>query len=75
MPAYATAAETQPFDASQEKYQEMVSFLESGPSLGMGHHELEEYVVEHGLELLRRMFQGHLDVRAAAEQVVKVRGS
>lgn len=28
MPAYATAAETQPFDASQEKYQEMVSFLQ-----------------------------------------------
>lgn len=73
--AYATDAKTQPFDASLKKYQEMVSFLQSSPSLAMQHEELEDYVRQQGRDLLRRMVQGHLDVRAMAEQTVTVRGA
>jgi len=73
--AYANEREPQPFESSLEKFEEMTSFLGSSESLSKQHHELEVYVEEHGREMLRRMMQGHLDVRAAAERRTEVRGS
>src|SRR5690606_5756120 len=72
---YANEAEPQPFQPSLDKFEEMTSFLGSNESLGKEHHQLEAYLQEEGREMLRRMFQGHLDVRAAAERRAEVRGS
>ncbi len=70
--AYTNATTTDDFAPAREVFDEMVRHLESRAGLGMTHNELEDYVVREGRELQRRMMQGHLDLRARAEAVVKV---
>jgi hypothetical protein len=76
--AYATsieAPEGNPFGPADEQYQAMSTHLQSAGALRMTHDALEAYVVEQGRELERRLLQAHLDLRAAAEQRVQVRGA
>lgn len=76
--AYATTTETQErsfFAAADEQYATMAQHLQSASALRMTHDALERYVVEQGRELERRLVQAHLDLRAAAEQRVRVKGA
>jgi hypothetical protein len=63
-----------PFSSARVKFDEMATHLQSAVALGMRHEDLEEYLVQEGRELERRMLQEHLDLRAAAERQVKVVG-
>ena len=68
-------SETEWRSSAREKFDEMTRHLESKPAMGMTHDELEAYVVREGRELERRLLQGHLDLRAAAEKPVPVLGA
>lgn len=49
--------------------------LSSPDMMKVTHSELEDYVIEEGRELQRRLLQAHLELRAAKEQVVPVIGA
>ncbi len=51
------------FEQAYEQYQEIVSTLSASEAQGWEHGEIERYLDERGTELLRRLLQGHLDVR------------
>jgi hypothetical protein len=70
--AYQQATPPAAFSAAREVVDRMVEHLQSAEAMGKTHAELEEYVTEEGREFKRRMLQGHLDLRAAAEQLAKV---
>ena len=55
------------FDQAQEQFNQIVKTLSSSESQGWEHGELERYIQDSGTEVLRRLFQGHLDVRYAQE--------
>jgi hypothetical protein len=46
----------------------MVAWARSGQALGLEHDELEERVLADGYEVMRRLTEGHLALRAAREQ-------
>jgi nitric oxide reductase activation protein len=46
----------------------LVNELQSDQTLGLEHSDLEQIISREGNELLRRLLQGHLDLRAAREQ-------
>jgi hypothetical protein len=73
MEACAYAVE-QPFSTAREKFEEIVTHMQTPEALGRRHEDLERYVTQQGLELQRRLLQDHLDVRAAAERRVAVVG-
>jgi hypothetical protein len=53
----------------------MEEHLRSGAAFVDDHVGLEKYVREHGREVERRTLQAHLDLRAARERTVAVRGA
>jgi hypothetical protein len=67
--------ESSPFAAADEQYAAMTTQLRSASALAMTHDALETYLVQQGRELERRMLQAHLDLRAAAEHRIRVKGS
>ena len=60
------------FTGSRACFEELVGWLEGTEAAGLAHGELEEQLDRRGRELLRRMFQGQLDLRAVREQRVEV---
>lgn len=63
------------FGPAMEKAVEMTKYLESGAAFAARHDELEAFIAKDGQELLRRMLQGHHDLRALAERPVRVEGA
>lgn len=61
----ATVAEH--FEASRQCAEEMVSWLEGPEAAALAHAELEDQLDARGRELLRRMLQDHLSLRAVNE--------
>ena len=59
--------ESNPFSASDALYQGVVGFLAGQEAAGLTHKELEGRLDVDGRELLRRLYQDHLDLRAARE--------
>jgi hypothetical protein len=55
------------FEQALEQFNDLVNRLSSKESEGWEHGELERYINASGTELLRRLFQGHLDWRYASE--------
>ena len=53
-------------------FEEMLVWLEGGGSDGLSHAELEAQLDVKGRELLRRLYQEHLDLRAVREARVEV---
>lgn len=62
------------FASAAEKAAEMSVYLASKEALVQRHDDLEEYAEREGREWIRRMLQGHYDLRGAVEHVVRVRG-
>jgi len=56
------------FAASREQFDWLVSFLDGTDAAGLSHAELEERVDRDGRELLRRLLDDHLALRAVREQ-------
>jgi len=61
-----------PFSASYGKMAEIVEHLGSSGALAMTHSELEALLDREGRELLRRLYQDHLDLRGPGERLGKV---
>jgi hypothetical protein len=57
------------FASAAEKAAEMGAYLASKEALRSRHAEVEEYAQREGREWIRRMLQGHYDLRGAVEQV------
>jgi hypothetical protein len=62
------------FASAAEKAAEMSEYLASQEALGRRHEDLEDYAEREGREWIRRMLQGHYELRGAVERVVRARG-
>ena len=69
-PDLATA---EPFEQTHAKLADMLCFLMGEKAGAMTHSDLEREIEEQGLELLRRMFQEHLDLRSPGTTTEPVR--
>ena len=67
MQGYAPACRDEVFAAAREQYAEVEEWL-SGEAAGLQHADLEEQLSARGRELLRLLFQGHLDLLAVREE-------
>jgi hypothetical protein len=59
------------FASAEECFFEVVSFLEGDEAASLDHGELEECLQEKSREVFRRLYQGHLELRALREQRVE----
>ncbi|MGB3680768.1 MAG: ISKra4 family transposase [Candidatus Microthrix parvicella] len=66
-PRTETAGVADGFEASRSEFDSIVGWLDEADTAGLDHGVLEEQLRTRGLELLRRLFQDHLDLRAARE--------
>lgn len=65
-----------PFSQAREKYDEVEDMLRADSTRKMTHSEVEDLLETEGRELLRRLFQAHLDLRSMSEDLsVKVVGA
>jgi hypothetical protein len=69
--AYLISQGLEEFAAAREQFGLLVSTLQSEAALQMQHAQLEEVISQEGTELLRRLLQGHLDLRSARERRVE----
>lgn len=64
------------FAPARERFESLVGFLTGSRAAEMSHGELEEWLGADGRELLRQLYQDHLDVRAQREpRLPEVTGS
>ena len=56
-----TAPPAEPYSKADEAYAEVKSYLESEQAKSMSHSDLERELEARGRELLRKLYQGHLD--------------
>ncbi len=68
MPGYAPEPAGGVFAQSRARFAEVEGWLSGPDAAGLAHAELEEQLDARGRELLRRLLQDHLDLRAAREQ-------
>jgi len=71
MTATPEALDDLAFESSAACYEMIVSFLKGPEAAGLTHEELERHLQTEGRELLRRMHQGHLSLRAEREARVQ----
>ena len=64
---YPIKHEVDEFSPAVEQFIMLLDRLRSEETVRMEHGEVESLVDEDGTEILRRLFQGHLDFRAANE--------
>ncbi|MGB8379626.1 MAG: hypothetical protein WCG47_00030 [Dermatophilaceae bacterium] len=65
-------AAADPFSGSRACLEELIGWLEGTEAAGLTHAQLEEQLDRRGRELLRRMYQGQLDLRALRERRAQV---
>src|SRR4051812_45743709 len=68
MSSYVVVGETALFGGSRECFEETVSWLVGREGGGLSHAVLEQRLEVAGRELLRRLLQDHLDLRAVREE-------
>ena len=66
MQGYALACREEAFAGAREQFAETEEWL-AAEAAGLQHADLEEQLEVRGRELMRRLFQGHLDLLAARE--------
>ena len=59
------------FKQAHEQYQKLIKTLTEEPTQEWEHGKIESYINKSGTELLRRLLQGHLDLRYAQEEYQK----
>ena len=67
MQGYAPACRDEAFTGAREQFAQTEEWL-AGEAAGLQHAELEEQLEARGRDLVRRLFQGHLDLLAAREE-------
>ena len=70
--ASSVSAEQDPFDRSRACFDQLLAWLEGSEAAASSHAELEDELDCRGRELLRRMLQDHLDLRALRERLAAV---
>ncbi|MFH1919438.1 MAG: ISKra4 family transposase [Planctomycetota bacterium] len=65
---YQIEVKLEEFRAAGEQFEAIMARLQSDETARMEHGDLEELLNIDGRELLRRLLQGHLDLRAAREK-------
>jgi len=60
-------SENDDFAGAREAFEELLGFLAGDQALSASHGELEDALGERGRELLRQLYQDHLDLRARRE--------
>lgn len=68
MAAYAEKPARAAFESSREQFDRVVFWLEGAESARLTHAELEAQLQSEGRELIRRLLQDHLDLRAEREE-------
>ncbi|MEU1600648.1 ISKra4 family transposase [Streptomyces sp. NPDC005708] len=68
MEPYDALPEADPYIASRDAFERLISTLADRSARSMSHDELEVQVEELGRELLRQVMQDHLDLRARREE-------
>lgn len=63
-PAYTRASSGEEFRPARNHFDASVAWLESEDASELTHSALEERLEEEGRELIRKLFQAHLDLRA-----------
>jgi len=63
----ASKAPTDAFGGSRQCFEEMAGWLDGPETATLTHAEIEDQLDRRGRELLRRMFQEHLELRAVRE--------
>ena len=66
--SYTNDDASKAFDDARQFYTSMEQWLNSPQSHEISHSALEECLFRDGLELMRRLFQAHLNLRALREQ-------
>jgi hypothetical protein len=64
---YTTSDEWEEFSCAFEQFTAVVTQLRSAQGQQLDHGQVEQCLATEGREILRRLFQGHLDYRAAHE--------
>lgn len=64
-----------PFHSSMEKFQALTKRLVSPETRAMTHSDLEKLLTEEGRELMRRLYQDHLNLRGRGDVGASVTGS
>ncbi|MGW4518034.1 ISKra4 family transposase [Streptomyces sp. NPDC004393] len=64
MEPYDALPQPDPYLASRDAFERLISTLAEGPATQLTHDELEVQIEELGRELLRQIMQDHLDLRA-----------
>ena len=73
--ARAIAVENPALDEAREKFDALADRLHSAETMKMTHAEVEVIVEKDGREVLRLLFQDHLDLRGQARAPVAIEGS
>ncbi|MFD4630296.1 ISKra4 family transposase [Streptomyces sp. NPDC058284] len=68
MEPYDALPEPDPYSASRDAFERLISTLADGPAADLPHDELEAQLEQLGRELLRQLMQNHLDQRARKEE-------
>jgi hypothetical protein len=68
----ATSPDAAAFGGSRASFEKIVGWLEGADAATLTHGELEDDLDHRGRELLRRLLQDHLDLRARREQRTEV---
>ena len=64
------SVEEEYFQQAHEQYQQLIENLTEKQTQEWEHGEIESYINNSGTELLRRLLQGHLDLRYAQEEYI-----
>lgn len=75
MAAVPALAAARPFAAAQQQFVALLAYLGSGEARALTHSDLERKLEVEGCELLRRLYQGHLDARGPGEAAGPVGGA
>lgn len=71
MEAYDIEKNWDDFSAARDHFFEIVKLMKSASALQSEHGEIEELLREEGFELLRKLLQGHLDLRSSKEELLE----
>ncbi len=66
-PVGAADAEAALFDGVREFAEAMIAWARSGKALALEYHKLEEKALADGMELMRRLTEAHMALRATRE--------
>ena len=63
------------FTASRERFDTVLAFLDGAAAAALSHSDLEDRLEIEGRQLVRQLFQDHLDLRALRESRAEVVGA